>query len=198
MLLVWVWRELWLLLLDALQQVVILMIQVLIVQIDRYGGIITLHGWRDGFGRESRYHRQLMELYKNSWLHLEKQVYYLERCAGYLGDWIMSWETKCPFHEQRANSRLRKTRPYCYRQYPMIKRRGVKALARNAVQIICCVAIALAADADNWSERKLVFDTDAKALKIDNCLTATLSNRVEDFVGPLVPINRKVKGWEAS
>jgi hypothetical protein len=197
MLLAWVWREIGLLLLDALLQVAILMIQVLIVQIDHYGRIITLHGWRDGFGRESRYPRQLMELYKISWVvRLEKQVYYVERIAGYLEDWIMSWETKRPPPlQQRANSRQGRTRPYCYRQYPMVKRnRGVKAVARNAVQIICCVAVAMAADANNLGGRKLVFDTDATALRIYNCLTATLSNRVEDFVGPLIPVNRKVKG----
>ena len=40
----------------------------------------------------------------------------------------------------------------------------------------------------------LRFDTDTFPIRIDNCVTATISHRIEDFVGPLKPIHRKVKG----
>ena len=40
-----------------------------------------------------------------------------------------------------------------------------------------------------------MFDTDSRMLRVDNCATYCISNRIEDFDGPLKKINRKIKGF---
>ena len=38
------------------------------------------------------------------------------------------------------------------------------------------------------------FDTDSSPIRIDNCCSACLSNKIEDFVGPLRPSSRCIQG----
>jgi hypothetical protein len=45
---------------------------------------------------------------------------------------------------------------------------------------------------------KASFDTDSNDIKIDNCATCCISNQVEDFVGPLYPSKRKLRGIGSS
>ena len=40
----------------------------------------------------------------------------------------------------------------------------------------------------------VVFDTDSTVIRIDNCITACISNDTRDFIGTLMPTTRKVKG----
>ena len=164
----------------------IVVVQVLIVFVNLQIRSFMQLAWRDGFRRLNYAQGIYLELLKtglNLYKHRMKQI---ER-------WIMSLETRPPKkYEQRANVTQGTTRTFKYRHFP--RRSTTKGIVKNVIQIICCVAIAMQADAREVSERKLVFDTDAVSIKVDNCLTATLSNRVDDFIGPLIPVNRKVKG----
>jgi hypothetical protein len=43
-----------------------------------------------------------------------------------------------------------------------------------------------------------VFDTDSGLVGIDNRASACMSNQIKDFVGPVCPMNRIVKGFAGS
>jgi hypothetical protein len=42
--------------------------------------------------------------------------------------------------------------------------------------------------------RKVIFDTDSIPIRVDNCATASISNDLKDFEGPVTPVRGRVKG----
>jgi hypothetical protein len=42
--------------------------------------------------------------------------------------------------------------------------------------------------------KKTQFDTDSKSIKVDNCATATISNSIDDFEGPVTKTNYRLQG----
>jgi hypothetical protein len=62
------------------------------------------------------------------------------------------------------------------------------------ITIAYCMSSAITAKSEKH-QNKVQFDTDSKALRIDNCATRSISPYISDFVTPPVPMNnRKVKG----
>ena len=61
---------------------------------------------------------------------------------------------------------------------------------------IAMIALAMQSQAtSNVTAHSITFDTDSRPIGIDNRCTACISHKVEDFTGPLMDTNRKIKGF---
>jgi hypothetical protein len=54
------------------------------------------------------------------------------------------------------------------------------------------------ANRSNYAKSMVLFDTDAVPVSVDNQCTGCISNRIEDFKGPLVELNQAIKGFGGS
>jgi len=58
-----------------------------------------------------------------------------------------------------------------------------------------CMTAVIAMKARHLQSQQLTrFDTDAKAIRVDNCASYCISNDKKDFVTPLTKVNKKLKG----
>ena len=98
----------------------------------------------------------------------------------------------------RPNARVRKQssgrnfKPYKRRWIPSEGRmsRGKKHFSK-----LECLSAIIALKANHSHQDEVArFDTDAKAIRIDNCASYCISNDKKDFITPLKKINKKLKG----
>ncbi len=98
----------------------------------------------------------------------------------------------------RPNARVRKQssgrnfKPYKRRWIPSEGRmsRGKKHFSK-----LECLSAIIAMKANHSHQDEVArFDTDAKAIRIDNCASYCISNDKKDFITPLKKINKKLKG----
>ena len=73
----------------------------------------------------------------------------------------------------------------------------------NIARVMCTAYVAYtmlmaeALQAQSGQPNQVSFDSDAFALYVDNGATTSISNRIEDFKGPVQPINRELDGVES-
>jgi hypothetical protein len=58
----------------------------------------------------------------------------------------------------------------------------------------CMTAIIAMKAKQTHQDEVVMFDTDAKAIRIDNCASYCISNDKRDFITPLKKVNKKLKG----
>ena len=99
---------------------------------------------------------------------------------------------KQPSKRVRLQSGGRNIRPY--------KRRWIKSQARwskrqrRSTRIECMTAIIAMKARQTHQDEVARFDTDAKAIRIDNCASYCISNDKKDFITPLKKVNKSLKG----
>ena len=74
----------------------------------------------------------------------------------------------------------------------------IKDRAHNKYKNSAIVMVALAMQTQSTAQsvaHTITFDTDAQPIGVDNRCTACISHRIEDFTGPLMDTNRKIKGF---
>jgi len=106
-----------------------------------------------------------------------------------LEDLICSWKTNSKA-ANKTYSRSHTTRSYRHRDIPWSRGKKTTKLAAKAAAytvLVCSTSRELQANVCS-------FDTDSLPLRVDNCTSKTMSNKVEDFVGPFKDVNQKVKG----
>ena len=64
----------------------------------------------------------------------------------------------------------------------------------NSTQLKCLTAVIAMKARQAHLDEAARFDTDAKAIRIDNCASYCISNDKRDFITPLKKINKKLKG----
>ena len=66
----------------------------------------------------------------------------------------------------------------------------------NLCRLACIVHVTVCATqvAANPTTSRAVFDTDSIPIRVDNCATASISNDLKDFQGPLTPARGRIKG----
>jgi hypothetical protein len=64
----------------------------------------------------------------------------------------------------------------------------------NSTQLNCLTAVIAMKARQAHHDEAARFDTDAKAIRIDNCASYCISNDTRDFITPLKRINKKLKG----
>jgi Reverse transcriptase (RNA-dependent DNA polymerase)/GAG-pre-integrase domain len=64
----------------------------------------------------------------------------------------------------------------------------------NSTQLKCLTAVIAMKARQAHQDEAARFDTDAKAIRIDNCASYCISNDKRDFITPLKRINKKLKG----
>jgi hypothetical protein len=65
---------------------------------------------------------------------------------------------------------------------------------RNSTQLNCLTAVIAMKARQAHQDEVARFDTDSKAIRIDNCASYCISNDKKDFITPLQRINKKLKG----
>ena len=66
----------------------------------------------------------------------------------------------------------------------------------NLCRLACIVHVTVCAThvAANSTTSRAIFDTDSIPIRVDNCATASISNNLKDFQGPLAPARGRIKG----
>lgn len=107
------------------------------------------------------------------------------------------WITNRPV-VRRSNTRVRKQssgrnfKPY-KRQW--IPSEGRKSRGKKHFSNLECLTAIIAMKAKQTHQDEVArFDTDAKAIRIDNCASYCISNDKKDFITPLKKIDKKLKG----
>jgi hypothetical protein len=65
---------------------------------------------------------------------------------------------------------------------------------RRSTRFECMTAIIAMKAKQTHQDEVVLFDTDAKAIRIDNCASSCISNDKRDFITPLKKVNKKFKG----
>ena len=118
---------------------------------------------------------------KTAWLHYLKSL--LKGQAQDLWKLTRKWKVKGP------KSRWRRNGP---RLFPRVKINLARTMClAHATYLVMTTAAAQAQVAGN---PKATFDSDSRALYVDNGATTSISNRIEDFVGPVKPVRRQLEG----
>jgi hypothetical protein len=73
---------------------------------------------------------------------------------------------------------------------------NVRSTKLGAIMVFA--AVAMSTQRTTHHDNKVVFDTDAEPIGIDNRCTGCISHRIEDFDGPLIDSNRAIKGFGGS
>ena len=88
--------------------------------------------------------------------------------------------------------------PYLGKSVKRRHTRYIRTIARapniNVARAMCVMAAVSMTAKTAQQLPPLCFDTDSFPIRVDNCATATISNRIEDFDGPLSKSNQKIKG----
>ena len=114
----------------------------------------------------------------------------LDSCINAVSDWSYHLKTRpCT----RTRRHQRKHRPITGMGWKSYNRKAHKCLVARTLCKIHTRLVALDALRPETSQNAQ-FDTDSALLRIDNCATACISNRIEDFEGPLTPMRRKIQG----
>ena len=113
----------------------------------------------------------------------------LDSCINAASDWIYHLKTRpC-----NCTLRHRKHQPITGMGWKSYNCKAHKCLVARTLCKIQARLIALDALRPETSQNAQ-FDTDSALLRIDNCTTACISNRIEDFEGPLTPMRHKIQG----
>jgi hypothetical protein len=106
---------------------------------------------------------------------------------------LKSWIKKVGnnFENSLQGSRSRSKLKYKYTRLPC-----TRSKSRNISRKLCILqqAIIALSALGGTAAMTASFDTDSRPIRIDNCATACISNRIEDFVGPLQPSSRQLQG----
>ncbi|KAI2505304.1 hypothetical protein MHU86_9104 [Fragilaria crotonensis] len=79
------------------------------------------------------------------------------------------------------------------RPRPWMKGKGPR-YKRNSTQLNCLTAVIAMKARQAHQDEAASFDTDSKAIRIDNCASYCISNDKKDFITPLKRVNKKLKG----
>ena len=88
------------------------------------------------------------------------------------------------------NARMQKKKRIAARMQTSNKKRGLRSLMAFTV-------VAMQAS-KGIHDNAVSFDTDSAPVGVDNRCTGCISNRIEDFEGPLIESNRSIKGFGGS
>ena len=108
----------------------------------------------------------------------------------WIGDTIQGWTTTSRTRDYRSRNRSHTSRAFRHRGVPSGNGRRNGRLASMAAAYTVLVYSSTHETQTNVCR----FDTDSVPLRIDNCTSKTLSHKIEDFEGPMIDVNHKVKG----
>ena len=109
------------------------------------------------------------------------------RFANGIGNSILSLDTRTA--RDRKYTRLKILNQARARHRPRKK--------VNLCRLACTTHLIIHASttqASNPQPRNVTFDTDSFPIRVDNCATASISNNLKDFEGPVIPVRGRVKG----
>lgn len=98
-----------------------------------------------------------------------------------VSEYVKSW-----MHEDHGFSTQPRPRPWIKDKRSRHK--------RNSTQLNCLTAVIAMKARQAHQDEAARFDTDSKAIRIDNCASYCISNDKRDFITPLKRINKKLKG----
>ncbi len=120
---------------------------------------------------------------KSKWFKTIKD--WIETKATGIGQSIDQWSLT-----RTNNARMQKKKRIAARMQTSNKKRGLRSLMAFTV-------VAMQAS-KGIHDNAVSFDTDSAPVGVDNRCTGCISNRIEDFEGPLIESNRSIKGFGGS
>ncbi len=104
-----------------------------------------------------------------------------------IGMVLDQWSINC-----QGRRRTKRVQAIAYRmQRPITSNNRWKSL-------VVCAAVAMQASGSSQYDNMAMFDTDSEPIGVDNRCTGCISNKVEDFEGPLIESGRSIKGFGGS
>ena len=109
--------------------------------------------------------------------------------------WLEKWIGGLKVTRKRKRFKRPKGRSISYRHRRIISWTRRAGNSHNIIRLCAFTAVLAMASADSVGPSiSIRLDTDSRPLRVDNCASKSISNCTDDFVGPLVDVNRKIKG----